>query len=119
MRLRHLTTTSGHTRSSPRSEVADETLDLLRPIVRQRGGEVSGLVIEITRADPGAWDYTLRWRGGITAVRCDLRWRGEDATLAVTLLPGIAACDPDQIHMLGDAERCVAWAILEDHHAPA
>lgn len=72
------------------------------------------MVVEVTRADVGAWDYSLRWRGGIAAVRCELRWRGAAATLSVDPLPGIAACDPEQIHMLGDAERCVAWAILED-----
>lgn len=34
--------------------------------------------------------------------------------LAVALLPAAAACSPAQLAMLGDAERCVAWALLDD-----
>ena len=33
--------------------------------------------------------------------------------LAVCLLPGALQCTTHQIMMLGDAERCIAWAILE------
>jgi len=33
--------------------------------------------------------------------------------LAVRLLPGALQYSTDQIMMLGDAERCIAWAIIE------
>jgi hypothetical protein len=33
--------------------------------------------------------------------------------LAVRLLLGALHCTTDQVMMLGDAERCVAWAIIE------
>jgi hypothetical protein len=46
------TLTTGHTRSSPRSEVSDDVIATLAPIVRAGGGEVAGLAI---RCDPAPY----------------------------------------------------------------
>jgi hypothetical protein len=72
--------------------------------------------------------FTLGWQANTPAVRCYLAkepnptlWKqaqgeGSEPTgpwLAVRLLPGALQCSTEQIMMLGDAERCIAWAIIE------
>jgi hypothetical protein len=122
--LIHITLNSGDLRISPRSEVRDDVIERVKPIVAARGGEVAGLHITMEAADV----FTLGWQADAPAVRCYLAnepnaalWKrtegeGSEPTgpwLAVRLLPGALQCTTDQIMMLGDAERCVAWAIIE------
>ena len=113
---------------SPRGEVDERTLDMLKPIALAGFGTVAGLsiVLEIHRVDNDteACIFTLGY-GPQPAVRCWLsRTRNPDLWqfglpeppapwLAVTLLDEAANLTPDQLFMLGDAERCVAWAFLE------
>lgn len=114
---------------SPRSEVDDRTLDMLKPIVRAGFGSVAGLfiVLETHHHDGEAetWIFTLGFKPYAPAVRCWLsRSRNADfwqfgipepppPWLPVALLNEVANLTPDQVFMLGDTERCVAWAFLE------
>jgi hypothetical protein len=120
----HITLNSGDARISPRSEVRDDVIEMLKPIVDAGGGEISALHVVFESASV----FTLGWQPDAPAVRCYLAkepnpalWKqteGERSEptgswLAVRLLPGALHCTTDQIMMLGDAERCVAWAIIE------
>lgn len=135
--LAHLTLTTGHVRMSPRAEVADDTLAALRPIVAIGGGTVHGMTIALEPAAPGGRAFALGWSPQ-PAVRCVLCWDSAHHDrwwtealgyagvtlaafavqpvpwLAVALVPAAAIrCTRDQLCMLGDAERCVAWALLD------
>lgn len=126
--LAHFTVTTGNLVMSPRSEVGERTLDMLKPIARAGFGTVAGLsiVLEIHRVDSDteAWVFTLGY-GTDPAVRCWLsRTRNPDLWefgipeppapwLAVALLHEAANLTREQVFMLEDAERCVAWAFLE------
>ena len=122
--LIHITLNSGDARISPRSEIDDDTIALLKHVVALGEGEVAGLHITMEGADI----FTLGWQPDTPAVRCYLGkqpnpalWKqtggqGSEPTgpwLAVRLLPDALECTDDQIMMLGDAERCVAWVIME------
>jgi len=122
--LIHITLNSGDERISPRSEVSDDTIEMLKPVVAAGDGELAGLYITMEAAHV----FTLGWQPDTPAVRCYLAkepnpmlWKqaqgeGSEPTgpwLAVRLLPGALQCSTDQIMMLGHAERCIAWAIIE------
>ncbi len=122
--LIHVTLNSGDTRISPRSEDYDDAIEMIKPIVAGGGGELAGIHILMEAAGI----FTLGWQPGAPAVRCYLAkgpnaalWKqaggeGSEPTgpwLAVRLLPDALQGTTDQIMMLGDAERCVAWAIIE------
>jgi len=122
--LIHITLNSGDERISARSEGRDDIIALLKPVVAAGGGELAGLHITMEAADT----FTLGWQPGAPAVRCyvakgpnaalwkQTRGEGSEPTglwLAVRLLPDALQCTTDQIMMLGDAERCIAWAIIE------
>jgi hypothetical protein len=122
--LIHITLNSGDARISPRSEVRNDIVAMLKPVVAAGSGKIAGLHVTREAADV----FTLGWQPEAPAVRCYLAkepnaalWKetggeGSEPTgpwLAVRLLPGALQCTTDQIMMLGDAERCVAWAIIE------
>jgi hypothetical protein len=118
--LIHITLNSGDERISPRSEVDDDAIAILKPVVAAGGGEIADLYITME----GANVFTLGWQADIPAVRCYLAnepnpalWKqaegqGSEPTgiwLAVRLLPGALRCTTEQVMMLEDAERCIAW----------
>ncbi len=120
----HITLNSGDARISLRSEVPDNAIQMIKPVVAAGGGELAGLHITMEAANI----FTLGWQAEIPAVRCYLAnepnptlWKqaegqGSEPTgiwLAVRLLPGALQCSTEQVMMLGDAERCIAWAIIE------
>ena len=122
--LIHITLNSGDARISPRGEVSHDTVVMLKPVVAAGGGDIAGLHVTMEAADI----FTLGWQPDAPAVRCYLAkepnaalWKqtqgeGSEPTgpwLAVRLLLGALHCTTDQVMMLGDAERCVAWAIIE------
>ena len=122
--LIHITLNSGDARISPRSEVPDNAIQIIKPVVAAGGGELAGLYIVMEASNV----FTLGWQADIPAVRCYLAkepnpalWKqtegeGSEPTgtwLAVRLLPGALQCTTEQVMMLGDAERCIAWAIIE------
>ncbi len=149
--LWHLTLTTGHGRRSPRSEVADDVVAMLRPIVKAGHGTIRGLTIDLGPAEDG-WRWftlpatmptaTLGWGAQAVDVFAVVCWAERAHTaawakalehlrlapvptaaagfteppvpwLTVELLVGAVARTPKQLAMLGDAERCVAWAIVE------
>jgi len=122
--LIHITLNSGDERISLRSEGRDDIIAMLKPVVAAGGGEIAGLHILMEAANV----FTLGWQADTPAVRCYLAkspnpalWtqtggQGSEPTgtwLAVRLLPGALECTTEQVMMLGDAERCIAWAIIE------
>jgi hypothetical protein len=136
--LSHLTLTTGHLRASPRAEVGADIIELLRPIVAAGAGEVKGLHIHIEERRDDRVTFTLGWSRDVVAVRCVLapadspaawtharnlavaagqiptmRARPVPPWLAAIVLPPTGGLPLAQTRMLGDAERCVAWALLE------
>jgi len=133
--LEHYTVQTGHSRRSRRDEVVAGVLEVLAPIVAAGGGVIGpdGLAVSITCTE-GAAVYTLSYRD-IPVASAMLCWDGaanaeawEAITHGVTAvgagpdsLPWLAAVVHDTaalapmevVTMCGDAERCIAWAILE------
>jgi len=146
--LLHYTLNTGHTRKSPRKEVRDEVIRALEPLVSQGGPVPGphGLDLTVTRADGGAlftiWkglpivDCAVAWTQkaqeelwpGLAAAYED-QWGGCPTMkpahrpprlpwLGVHLLPPSARVANDVLSMLGDLERCVAWALFEAENCP-
>jgi hypothetical protein len=133
MTLSHVTLDTGHWRESPREEVSDEIVDALRKIVRAGEGEIAGLSMEI-RVRKGFASFSIGPAGGPTVVGCFLVWDRdislsrwpilsdplqspfppEPPWLGVELRAVARKLDPERLLALGDAERCIAWAILEE-----
>lgn len=138
--MMHLTLNTGHVRESPRSEVGDDIIDKLRPLVQTTGGPLPhprGYSVQITRAgrdamytisrvmddeaaplvtcglavdDPAAvWHALVQCTGG--AIQAEMPpvtpWLG------VVIHP-VALLAPAALNWLGDAERCIAWALIEE-----
>jgi hypothetical protein len=102
---------------------------MLTPVVRPRFGIVGGLsiVLETHRRDSDGemCVFTLGFKPDAPAVRCWLL-RGSSPDLwqfgvpeapapwlAVGLVDATANLTPEKVSMLGNSERCVAWALLE------
>lgn len=140
--LSHLTMTSGHINLSPRSDVCDEAIALLTPIIRAGGGKVpiddGNIAIAIARAKDGATIQILC--DAIPCILCALAWRPDTSSqwwdklleiarlsdviapvlrqppapwLGVIILPTCVLLTREQMQMMGDLERCIAWTILE------
>jgi hypothetical protein len=137
--LCHYTITSGHVRHSPRSEVSDAVIAQIRPILRPGVRPLPGppgYDIRIT-VDGSALAVTIsRARDGaplVTFVACpdeDAIARAVAASGAVPAVPLTApAClvdlhptittAHDALGWLGDAERCLAWAWIEEARSRA
>jgi hypothetical protein len=90
---------------SPRSEVDERTLEMLKLIVRAGLGMVAGVQIALeshhVHNDTETWVFTL----GVPEPPAP--W------LAVALLDEAVNLTSEQVLALEDAERCVAWALLE------
>jgi hypothetical protein len=129
--LTHVSITTGHSRSSARGEAHNDIMEILKPIIVAGQGNIGGLHINIESGK----SFTLAWEPGIPAVRCWFARESDPATweaaggqgpeppapwVAVELLTGALRCTPEGMFMLGDAERCIAWALLEGHmpHMP-
>lgn len=127
--LAHFTVGRGDLWMCPRSGVDERTMEMLKPIVRAGFGTVAGLsiVLETHQLDAEAetWVFTLAFEPYVPAVRCWLSrtpnpelWHfgipePPAPWLAVALLDEAGNITPDQLLALRDAERCVAWALLE------
>ena len=119
--LWHYTVNTSHGRWSPRSEVNDRALELVREKVAtamqhfQADVELlPGFALErLTVTDTGA-EWVISAHQGPDPgplVECRLQTAGVPE-LHIYLLPRLADY-PDAAHWLGDAERCLAWAILD------
>jgi hypothetical protein len=127
--LSHFTVTTGDLRMSPRGEVDERTMEMLKPVARAGFGIVAGLSIflesHIHHNDSENWVFTLGFKHDVPAVRCWLS-RTPNADfwqfgvpeppapwLGVALLDEAANLTPEQVSTLGETERYVAWALLE------
>jgi hypothetical protein len=141
--LKHITLNSGHVRDSPRSEVADEVLDAVRLLVVKtgafdvpgqpgfkthltldRGAAVFDVCIDDAPIVIGAVAWQTEYAATIWSA-LEIMAKQFGATkkptlpatlpwLAVLLLPTAEAWG-DAMQWLGDYERCLAWAILEEN----
>jgi hypothetical protein len=72
--LSHFTVTTGDLRMSPRGEVDERTMEMLKPIVRAGLGIIAGLSILLKHhhVDKNAevWVFTLGFKHDVAAVRC-------------------------------------------------
>ena len=136
--IEHITITTGASRRSPRSEVEDRVVDLVRAGIAA-GGALwdSGWTVTLQPTPEGGHVYDLSYRGR-DIVRCWLctdRERSDaiwDAATAGPIIPGTrlhrpastpwlaAALRPDAMAAgtavlmeVGDLERIVAWTLLE------
>lgn len=134
--LYHVTIETGHTRESPRSEVSPETIAALLPLLG--GGPLPGCPgWRVTRDD---WSWTLETERGSPIVTWGVArhpaegaalWRHLEALsagpiaeppsrypwLGVVLREMAPRLTRDELLMLADIERCVAWAWLESSRA--
>lgn len=136
----HLTLNTGHSRVSPRSEVSDETIAALRPVVTAGRGLIpgpAGYVLQRTRVRTcelfivarlveggdtvplvagviakNAMDLIGAWRLACEVGNADIAMPLSAPWLAVYMYPTVAS-DPESLGWLGDLERCIAWAIME------
>lgn len=140
MTLAHYTAQTGHLRLQPEAEMDRSLLPLLTPLVASPGRRpiphANGLhviapsqadaagcasyLIETTDKQPvvigllgwsssaqALWGAAVGWPGAqLPSSPVSLPWH------AIILMPGIASLDKDTILMLGDIERCLAWAII-------
>lgn len=137
--LNHYTLNTGHNRASSRSEVGEDIINDLSPVVRADGGEIHGYYLSISWAqEVGGAVYTFN-RGEMPLVTCGLATSGAAAAEvweAVShmmqqmgwkqahempphlpwLADVVVAAHPaaaEDLHIMGDASRCVAWTIIE------
>ena len=152
----HSTLNTGDSRRCPRSEVGEDIIAALKPLIAQGGGYVteSDISVAITRQGGGAC-FTI-FEGEKPLVNCSMAWDKDsqdyvwscaerlylDTTevaqratgawsdaimaepimpdelpwLAVVLLPSLFGTRRETLAMLGDMERCIAWAILDTYN---
>lgn len=127
MTLHHITVESGHTRISPRSEVSDDIIAMLTPLLRlaidrQRAGNSTHVAlspsdwyIRATEAkDRQNVTIGLWWRKptGDAMIEMDVDIDQDKATLRAWLTRP-SALTPNALFETGDLEWCIAWAWLE------
>lgn len=136
--IEHITITTGASRLSPRSEVNDAVVTLIRTSLADHEGRLAdtGWTIDLIPSPPGGHVYDLVYRGSRIA-RCwlctdadaaDAIWLSATAGapagtrlhrpmtmpwLAAGLMEGAMVAGPEALLAAGDLERCVAWALIE------
>jgi hypothetical protein len=143
------TLNTGHTCSSPRAEVCPQAIQALDPVIHNGGPIPGpfDFSLTVTRAEGGAL-FTV-WHGPplvVCAVAWTQRaedqlwpelaaayeqaWSGVPGAqparkpdrlpwLAVQFLPALFTTDLAVVALLGDLERCVAWAMIEADTNPS
>lgn len=133
MTLCHYTITTGHVRQSARSEVRDDVIERLAPLLQPGdhampgpfgdyrlrvtvdGSTLAATVITVTGVplattivciDQAGLDAALRATGMIPAVEITL-------PCALVEIHPTLALDPGASDWLGDFEKCLAWTWLE------
>lgn len=135
--LHHVTLNTGHLLISARSEVLPQTRAWLTPMLRAGKGAPAGIPFEVTSRTDGTALFAI---GSPPAVLCATCWqadRSDDAWramlalmreqgmmqapagppavpwLAVLMLPAMFGLPAETTMALADAERCVAWGLIE------
>jgi hypothetical protein len=146
MTLHHYTVQTGHLTLQTRGEVDQYALDLLAPMILKPGTHaLPGTTIKLDIPDgnmgqtSGVGSFRLLAADGEPVALAMLAWRASAEAgviwgtclpntpmpaapagypwLAIVLMPGITALSRDDIMMLGDIERCVAWSIITQQPA--
>ncbi len=140
VQLNHYTLITGHGRLTDRSEVADDVIEALRPIVVNDGGDLpGGLGLVVTPSESaGGWVFTV-YHASTPLVTCGLAITPEAAGevwpcllevgkvtglpilprqppvpwLSVAILPGLNLFGMEMWEWLGDLERCIAWTLID------
>ena len=130
----HITASSGHTRISPRTEVSDEIIEMLRPLLvlaidRNRSARHSAAPVALS---PSEWYIRAHeqkqaqrltvglWWGSTTgAAHIEMRVSLIDQATAhcevLNIRPG--KLTPCALFEAGDLERCIAWTWIERMNA--
>ena len=116
--MEHITKETGHVRQSPRSEVADEVVAYLTPLLREA---LTGETVNLTGS---AWHLAAREYAG--SLQAELWYGvadgpahivqtvdGSPPRCVVEVAGLLALGDPAASHEAGDLERCLAWTWLE------
>jgi hypothetical protein len=131
--MRFVTINTGHSVDSPRSDVSGEVIALINRALVGDGTLMGGWSVQAFPArgsarfrmalnDTDVSDCVVCWDESVSAAVWPDATRNmatPPARPAVPWLtaelriPGILAATPDQMMELGDAERCVAWALIE------
>ena len=140
--IEHITINTGAARMSPRSEVADASIALIRAALAGDGRlSVTGWRVVRLPTPPAGAIYDLHHDDAGHVARCwlcldaaasDAMWEAATAVapderarvnrprgtpwLAATVLPDAMprlVLQPQLLGQAGDLERCVAWAIIE------
>lgn len=148
--ITHITLVTGHSAITARSDVSDEVLMRLQPIIDAESGVIveAGVYIDLIRPldtmthkplnGAAAWTIMHGLEPSSPPIaQCFVCWKSEFAAecwqraeamqgaspharmpkitpwLAVVILPSIALASRETVAMLGDLERCLAWAIIE------
>lgn len=146
--LTHLTIEAAHAAQTSRSDVGDDIIAAVQPLIDAEEGEIGGFWLDFIRPlgegrrpIDGAAAFTIQLgKGGTALASCIVCWREEMARdawrmvqapataplsgrpvsmptqtpwLAATLLMGAVRAPDEVVAMLGDLERCVAWALIE------
>jgi hypothetical protein len=128
--LNHYTITSGHNRVSPRSEVGDEILRVLAPLLRSGEHQMPGFpgyIVRVTIAQSALAATVYRSGAPIaTVIVCPddaalqdaVRATGAKPTFALTAPAALVEVHPTAggdtaLSWLGDFERCLALAWIE------
>lgn len=139
MDLNHYTLNTGHCRRSPRSEVWAQTMDHCQSVAEHDRGDLGRYTVVLTWAQAdGGCVYTF-YRGEMPLVTCGLATTGPAAAEVWEALSGmmtqmgwtqahdmppylpwladvVVAAHPvatEDVYMMGDASRCMAWTIIE------
>jgi hypothetical protein len=141
VQLNHYALITGHGRLTDLCEVADDVVEVLRPIVAHGGDLPGGLGLRLllsTEKRTGGWLYTIKQRNvplvtcglAITQPAADELWphlldvakvvrlpvsvkQPPIPWLSVAILPGIARAGRKIADLFGDLERCVAWTLID------
>jgi hypothetical protein len=131
--LWHVTLTTGHSRRSPRSEVAGGIVEMIRPLLSGCHSVPGCPDLKLRRVPddlspgPPVWqidkhDHPVVTFGlavseadlnvltdalGVPAAPVEYPWLG------VVIHSGVVGCTHSELLMLGDLERCLAWSWLE------
>jgi hypothetical protein len=113
--LEHKTLNTGDVRMSPRSEVHDQTLDALRPVLEKAlaGDSVAVPCFKAYRLAAKRSGKRLLFRvsrGGNVLVSGVVK---EDPPRCDVRLHDALTFDPDAAMWLGDFKRCLAWCWIE------
>lgn len=121
----HVTIETGHARWSPRDEVAPEIIDMLAPKIAAGGGVDGGIPWTVNGIADGAVEISIAdaVRMVVSRELNEALWRelypqspspqaGPWCAVEIDR-EALASLPAEDVMILGDMERCLAWAWLD------